>query len=62
MSLREAVARAIYGAAFYPQNDDEASRRKPSPGWCWDRTSPQCRQFAFQQADAAIHVMQEKRL
>ena len=54
MSLREHVARAIYNAAFAPKNEVGSSRKMPSSGWCWDRSSEEMKQFAFMQPDAAI--------
>lgn len=57
--LREHVAMAIYECAFDPYNSnaDQASRRIPSPGWAWERTSEEQRAFARRQAEAAIVVM-----
>lgn len=55
--LRLKVAMAIYGAAFQPQNPDEARRKVPSPGWAWEKASEPQRQFCLRQADAAIEVM-----
>jgi hypothetical protein len=57
VSTREKVARAIYHAAFMPANEEQATRRVPSPGWCWERTSEDQRQFALRQADAALGVI-----
>ncbi len=59
MSLREAVARAIYECAFIPDPDNprQARREIPSPGWAWERTSDEMRAFALKQADAAIKAM-----
>jgi hypothetical protein len=57
LDLREKVAIAIYEAAFDPRNEDEAKRRIPSPGWAWEKTNEQQKQFARRQADAAIRVM-----
>ena len=54
MERDEMVAMAIYHASFDPKDDDELRRRKPSPGWCWKRTSEQMREFARKQARAAI--------
>lgn len=54
MTKRERVARAIYHASFMPSSEAESRRRVPSPGWCWERTSEEMRQFALRQADAAI--------
>lgn len=59
--LRLKVAMAIYGAAFQPQNPDEARRKVPSPGWAWEKASEPQRQFCFRQADAAIKAMTEER-
>ena len=58
MSLREHVARAIYSAAFQPGTEAEASRQRPSPGWCWDRAGDQMRAFALRQADAALRAIE----
>lgn len=60
MSLRERVARAIYHAAFQPANEKQAKRQEPSPGWCWDATSEDHRQFALRQADAALAEINRK--
>jgi hypothetical protein len=62
VTLQERVARAIYEAAFQPANEKEAKRQVPSPGWCWERTSPEMRAFAMKQAAAAIEVMSEQEL
>ncbi len=48
-TIRDAVARAIYGAAF-----DAPGRSSPSPGWCWERCGEAQREFCRRQADAAI--------
>jgi hypothetical protein len=53
----ERVARAIYAAAFMPRDDEEAQRRKPSPGWCWEKTSEEMREFVRRQALAAIAAL-----
>lgn len=58
MSQREKVARAIYHAAFLP-SPGQTARKVPSPGWCWEKTSEEMRQFALRQADAAIRAMKE---
>jgi hypothetical protein len=58
----EHVARAIHCAAFAPRNADEAARRIPSPGWCWEKCSDQHREFAIQQAQAAIIAYEECRV
>lgn len=54
-TLREQVARAIYGAAY--SGYAERGLRVPSPGWCWEKAGEEQQQFAFRQADAAIAVM-----
>ena len=61
MTVREEVARAIYCAAFDPQNEEQAKRRVPSPGWCWERTTEEMREFARQQADWALAVILRRR-
>lgn len=53
MSLEEHVARAIYDAAY----EGKPERVKPEPGWSWERTSDEMRQFALRQATAAINAM-----
>jgi len=55
----ERVAKAIYESAFEPKDEDEAARRRPSPGWCWDRTSEVMREFCRKQARAAMKAMEE---
>lgn len=57
MSKRERVARAIYHAAFSPKNEAEAKRQVPSPGWLWDRITPDQKEFCLRQADAAMQAM-----
>ena len=61
MTLREEVAMAIYAAAFDPKDEEEATRRKPSPGWCWERTSEEMREFARRQADWALLVIARRK-
>lgn len=53
----ERVAMAIYYAAFRPKDEAEATFRKPSPGWCWEKTSEEQRAFCRKQAKWAIHAM-----
>ena len=60
MSKRERVAMAIYHASFTPANANEAQRKIPSPGWCWEKTSEQQREFCLHQADAAISAIDEE--
>lgn len=56
MTLREKVAMAIYHAAFQPSTLEEAQRKVPTPGWCWEKASEAQKQFCLKQADAAIAV------
>lgn len=60
VDLETRVAMAVYHASFTPTNEAEEKRQKPSPGWCWERTSEQMRAFARKQARAAIAVMVSK--
>jgi hypothetical protein len=62
MTLREEMARAIYAAAFMPDDEDRAARRVPSPGWSWQHTSEEMRQFALRQADFALAVARKRKL
>ena len=57
VAVRERVAMAIYHAAFAPSDDAQRTRKVPSPGWCWERTSEPQREFCRRQADAAIAEM-----
>ena len=63
MTLREEMARAIYEAAFDPDSPDEdvRARRKPSPGWAWDKTSEEIRDYCRRQADFALVVVRRRR-
>lgn len=57
MSKRERIARAIYHAAFMPRNEAESKRQVPSPGWLWERITPDQKEFSLRQADAAMSEM-----
>ena len=50
MKIREAVAQAIYRAAF----ENQHGGRSPEPGWCWEKCGPVQQAFASKQAHAAI--------
>lgn len=58
MSKRERVARAIYHAAFLPVSEEQARRKVPSPGWCWERATDDQKTFCMRQADAAIEEIE----
>lgn len=51
----------IYAAAFNPKDAAEAKRQRPSPGWCWERTSEEMRAYARRQADFALAVVMRRR-
>lgn len=50
MSIREAVARAVYHAAF----ENQRGGKLPEPGWCWEKCGSVQQEFASRQAAAAI--------
>lgn len=54
--ITEAMARAIYGAAYEGKREDEHGNRHPEPGWCWERCGDVQRNFCRQQARAAYAV------
>lgn len=47
-----AVARAIYSEAF-----QQYGGTPPCPSWCWDKASPEQKNFCTAQARAAIKAL-----
>jgi hypothetical protein len=53
VTIREKVARAIYGAAF----ENRHGGLQPEPGWCWERAGEIQQLFCFRQAAAALAAL-----
>ena len=58
----ETVARAIYEASYTPPHPGPSNPgftvlHVPSPGWAWDRTSEEMREFSRRQARAALKAL-----
>lgn len=52
--LEQAVARAIYGAAF----ENRFGGLQPEPGWCWEKAGDVQRDFCRKQARAALSAIE----
>lgn len=63
MTLRDEIACGIYECAFDQYSDNEAvrSRRIASPGWSWEKTSEEMREYCRRQADVALEIVRRRR-